>query len=118
MAITSGAAGGRGVRGTCLAAAVAFGLLWGGTGSVPEATGSSPPAASSQGEPLASPLLEALERLESVHDAKCHSSASRFEDFLYGTPLGEAAQIANVEQQKRVARRLWSGASRAALAAG
>jgi hypothetical protein len=118
MPTNSGAAAGRGARGVCLAAAVALGLFWAGAGGDPRAAGAPPPAPSSQGEPLASPILEALERLESAHDAKCHSTASRFEDFLYGTPLSDAAQIANVERQKHLARRLWSGGSRAARAAG
>ena len=39
------------------------------------------------------PLLTAIEQLESDHDAKCHSSANRFEDFLFGTPLGFYTQV-------------------------
>src|SRR5262245_28607296 len=68
--------------------------------------------------PSAAPILAALESLESGHDAKCHSTASRFEDFLYGTPLGDGARSENAEAQKRGVRRLWSGASRRAAAEG
>jgi hypothetical protein len=68
--------------------------------------------------PSAEPILSAIERLESGHDAKCHSTASRFEDFLFGTPLGDDARFANFEEQKRLVRRLWSRASARAAAAG
>ena len=59
-------------------------------------------------------ILSAIERLESQHDAKCHSSASRFEDFLFGTPLSVQARLAHDDAKKRVALRLWSAASRSA----
>jgi hypothetical protein len=64
------------------------------------------------------PLLSAIEQLESDHDAKCHSSANRFEDFVFGTPLSEAARSANVELQVEWVRSLWARASTAALQAG
>jgi hypothetical protein len=72
-------------------------------------------------EPHASssePILSAIERLESDHDAKCHSSASRFEDFLFGTPLSAEARLAHDAEKKRVALRLWSAASQSASRAG
>jgi len=61
------------------------------------------------------PLLSAIEQLESDHDAKCQSSANRFEDFLFGTPLSEAARSASVELQVQLVRELWARASQAAL---
>ena len=64
------------------------------------------------------PLLSAIEQLESDHDAKCHSSASRFEDFLFGTPLSDAARSANVELQVQWIRDLWARASMVALREG
>jgi hypothetical protein len=64
------------------------------------------------------PLLSAIEQLESDHDAKCHSSASRFEDFLFGTPLSEAARSANVELQVQLVGDLWARASTVALQEG
>ncbi len=64
------------------------------------------------------PVLSAIELLESSSDAKCHSSASRFEDFLYGTPLTDEARRAQFELQKRLVRRIWGRASRAAEQAG
>jgi hypothetical protein len=71
-------------------------------------------------EPLMSvdPLLSAIEQLESDHDAKCHSSANRFEDFLFGTPLTDAARSANVELQVQLVRGLWVRASTIALREG
>ena len=45
-------------------------------------------------------ILSAIERLESQHDAKCHSTASRFEDFLFGTPLSAEARLAHEEAKK------------------
>ena len=59
-------------------------------------------------------ILSAIEQLESQKDAKCHSTASRFEDFLFGTPLSAQARLAHDEAKKRVALRLWSAASRSA----
>ncbi|MFB3118855.1 MAG: hypothetical protein ACE1ZP_08805, partial [Myxococcota bacterium] len=64
------------------------------------------------------PLLSAIEQLESEHDAKCHSSASRFEDFLFGTPLSGAARSANVELQVQLIREIWARASTTALQQG
>jgi hypothetical protein len=66
----------------------------------------------------AAPILSAIETLESGSDAKCYSSASRFEDFLYGTPLGNEARQAQGNQQKRLVEQIWSAASRVAVEAG
>ena len=63
-------------------------------------------------------IQSAIERLESQHDAKCHSTANRFEDFLYGTPLSAQARLAHDEAKKQVAQRLWTAASRSASKAG
>ncbi len=56
-------------------------------------------------------LLENIGNLEAERDAKCNSTASRFEDFLFGTPLADQARIENVEFQKKLIRRLWFAAS-------
>ena len=63
-------------------------------------------------------ILSAIEKLESGNDAKCHSSASRFEDFLYGTPLSDAARQSQIRLQKRLVTRIWGDASRSAARAG
>jgi len=63
-------------------------------------------------------VVSAIEALESEHDAKCHSTASRFQDFLFGTPLSTEARLADADLKKQIARQLWTEASRAATAAG
>jgi hypothetical protein len=64
------------------------------------------------------PVLSAIELLESDRDATCHSSASRFEDFLYGTPLSDEAREAKTELQKQLLKRVWQEASRTAARSG
>ena len=59
-------------------------------------------------------ILSAIERLESQNDAKCHSTASRFEDFLFGTPLSAQARLAHEDTKRRIARQLWTAASQRA----
>src|SRR5262245_63642925 len=102
------------LRGPRLGPWAALGLLCAFAPGDLRAAEPAPPAPRSEEAPSAAPILAALESLESGHDAKCHSTASRFEDFLYGTPLGDGARSENVEAQKRAVRRLWSGASRRA----
>jgi hypothetical protein len=65
----------------------------------------------------ATPLLSAIEKLESSSDAKCHSTASRFEDFLFGTPLLDEARLEKVDLEKELVRRLWADSSEAATQA-
>ena len=60
------------------------------------------------------PILRAMKDLESVRDAKCHSTACRFEDFLYGSPLSHEAREVKIEFQKRLVARIWRKASDAA----
>ena len=64
------------------------------------------------------PLLSAIEQLESHHDAICHSSANRFEDLLFGTPLSDEARSANVELQVELVRDLWAQASTTVMQEG
>ncbi len=77
-----------------------------------------PIATPDQSDPPPESILSAIETLESESDAKCHSSASRFEDFIYGTPLADEGRSTNVDLQKRWVRRIWAAASRAAARAG
>ena len=63
-------------------------------------------------------ILLAILDLESANDAKCHSTACRFEDFLFGTPLNDAARSARFERQKELLLSLWARASRTAHEAG
>ena len=62
-------------------------------------------------------LLAAIRDLEAVHDPKCHSTACRFENFIYGTPLTDEAREQKVNLQKALVRRIWTEATRAAAAA-
>ncbi|HIG01247.1 MAG TPA: hypothetical protein EYQ66_08090, partial [Myxococcales bacterium] len=63
-------------------------------------------------------ILDSIGQLEAESDAKCNSTASRFEDFLFGTPLSESARIEKTELQKALVRRLWYAASDKARAKG
>ena len=65
----------------------------------------------------AMPILSAMESLESAADAKCDSTANRFEDFVFGTPLDEGAREEKVRLQKELVAGIWSRASAAALEA-
>ncbi len=73
-----------------LALAVLASLSWAAPGEL---------RAESSRDAGTAPILSAIETLESGSDAKCYSSASRFEDFLYGTPLGDDARHAEGEEQ-------------------
>lgn len=63
-------------------------------------------------------IIDAIGRLENQRDPKCYATASRLEDFMYGTPLTEAARFAKVELQKAILRDLWSAASANAATRG
>ncbi|MCZ6696604.1 MAG: CRTAC1 family protein [Acidobacteria bacterium] len=64
------------------------------------------------------PIISAIETLESARDATCHSTASRFEDFVYGTPLTDEAREVKIGLQKALVRDVWIEASRDAARAG
>ena len=81
-----------------LALAVLASLSWAAPGEL---------RAESSRDAGTAPILSAIETLESGSDVKCYSSASRFEDFLYGTPLGDDARHAEGEQQKRLVEQVW-----------
>jgi len=77
-----------------------------------------PIAADDSAPPPPESILSAIETLESESDAKCHSSATRFEDSIYGTPLTNEGRWANVDLQKRWVQRVWGEASELASRAG
>src|SRR6185436_4609594 len=56
--------------------------------------------------------------LEGVRDPKCYATASRLEDFIYGTPLESEARFEKIALQKAFIRAAWAKASAAAIAAG
>jgi hypothetical protein len=62
------------------------------------------------------PVIEAIGALESVRDPKCYATASRLEDFMYGTPLTSEARHRKVGLQKAMIQRLWVDASELARA--
>ena len=59
-------------------------------------------------------ILDAMKGLELSSDAKCHSTACRFENFLYGTPLNNGARDERASLQKELIHHIWSAASQVA----
>jgi hypothetical protein len=55
-------------------------------------------------------ILTGIEALEGARDPKCYATASRLEDFMYGTPLTDDARFQKNNLQKRLARLVWSRA--------
>jgi enediyne biosynthesis protein E4 len=60
-------------------------------------------------------ILQAIETLEATKDPKCHATASRLEDFMFGTPLAPAARVKKNQVQKAWAYSLWHDANQLAL---
>jgi enediyne biosynthesis protein E4 len=56
-------------------------------------------------------IVQEIGKLESVRDPKCYATASRLEDFIYGTPLESQARFEKIALQKRLIRALWEKAS-------
>ena len=52
-------------------------------------------------------ILADIETLEGVRDPKCYAAAARLEDFMYGTPLSDAARFQKNKLQKRLADVVW-----------
>jgi hypothetical protein len=73
--------------------------------------------AEASGPVTAGAVLTAIRDLEAVHDPKCHSTACRFENFIYGTPLSDEARDQKIALQKELVRHIWAEASRVAAAA-
>ncbi|CAA0108068.1 Uncharacterised protein [BD1-7 clade bacterium] len=65
-----------------------------------------------------SPVLQSIGELEGTSDPKCYATASRLEDFIYGTPLTDGARFAKIDYQKALIEALWREASIAAQQAG
>ena len=53
-------------------------------------------------------ILNSIENLESTKDAKCHATASRLEDFMYGTPLSPDGRNDRIMFQKNFVKLLWT----------
>src|SRR4051812_35586600 len=63
-------------------------------------------------------IIKEIDQLESQRDPKCHATANRLEDFIYGTSLDFDARAEKIALQKQLIRGLWLKASDAAKAAG
>ena len=57
-------------------------------------------------------VINEIGELENYRDPKCHATASRLEDFMYGTPLTPKARNARIDFQKDFIRRIWLTYSR------
>jgi enediyne biosynthesis protein E4 len=53
------------------------------------------------------PIIGQIGNLESQRDPKCHATASRLEDFIYGTPLSFEARNKRIEFQKAYVKTVW-----------
>ena len=52
------------------------------------------------------PVIGQIEKLESNKDAKCHATASRLENFMYGTPLSFEARDKRIAFQRKYVKTL------------
>jgi len=57
-------------------------------------------------------IIEEIGELEGVRDPKCYATASRLEDFIYGTPLESEARFEKIALQKAYIRDVWTKASK------
>lgn len=57
--------------------------------------------------PKFEPIIGQIGELESQRDPKCHATASRLEDFIYGTPLSFEARNKRIEFQKSYVKTIW-----------
>lgn len=60
-------------------------------------------------------ILEAINELEKKSEPKCYATASRLEDFMFGTPLNNEARFAKNILQKNYVNQIWGAASQIAL---
>ncbi len=62
-------------------------------------------------------IIAGIQSLESDRDPKCHATASRLEDFMFGTPLSDGGRLEKLDQQTALVRRVWQKAGDAARTA-
>ena len=62
--------------------------------------------------------MKMIGEFEGQKDPKCYATASRLEDFMYGTPLSDEARFEKIRLQKQFVRSMWQTASEAAAAEG
>lgn len=53
-----------------------------------------------------------IQKLESNRDPKCHATATRLENFMYGTKLTAETRFLKVKLQKKLLLHLWENVSR------
>ena len=56
-------------------------------------------------------LIDRIGTLEGARDPKCYATASRLEDFMYGTPLSDEARFAKNDLQTATVKTVWLAAS-------
>jgi hypothetical protein len=56
-------------------------------------------------------ILNEIESLEGENDPKCYATASRLEDFMFGTPLSPQARATKNELQQSLVSLIWRSAS-------
>ncbi|MBT8232542.1 MAG: CRTAC1 family protein [Saprospiraceae bacterium] len=57
-------------------------------------------------------IIDNIHGLESSKDPKCHATANRLENFMYGTPLDDATRETKVELQKKLILYIWNLATK------
>lgn len=72
------------------------------------------PFASAQAPSALDGILADIQTLEGNSDPKCYATASRLEDFMYGTPLTDEARFQKNRLQKRLAGLVWRRAGEGA----
>src|SRR5712691_12512968 len=68
--------------------------------------------------PRTQTIVEEIRRLEGARDPKCHATASRLEDLIYGTPLTSEARFRKNDLQKDLVLAVWGAASEKARQRG
>ena len=56
-------------------------------------------------------IIGTIENLESSKDPKCHATANRLENFMFGTPLTDEARDFRIDLQKKLVRHIWTQAT-------
>jgi hypothetical protein len=86
--------------------------LWGWLVGVASAQGTGdPPRTQAIDVTRTHTIVEQIRRLEGVRDPKCHATASRLEDLMYGTPLTTEARFRKNDLQKELVLAIWTVAS-------
>ncbi len=61
-------------------------------------------------------ILNAINKLETKSEPKCYATASRLEDFMFGTPLSDKARFTKNILQKQFIEKIWLQSSLLAIA--